>query len=142
MGISIDHKSKKVLIEIDNMDSNLKKNLRRGLYFVGKKLRQTASDNILKRGRSGRVYKYKGRRHVASSPGESWANRSGEARRGLIYSVQGSDQLTFGNKAPHAEYLEFGTKNMAARPAHLISINENNRNIINILDENILKAIN
>jgi len=141
MGVKIDPKSKKVLVRIEKLDKQIPRNLRRGLYFVGKKLKETASKNILKRGRSGRVYKYKGRRHISSSPGESWANRSGEARRGLIYKVSSPTKLIFGNTVEHAKFMEFGTKTIQPRPAHLISIKQNNRNIIKILNNEIKKAL-
>lgn len=140
MSITLSQKSQRVIVRIDRLGKTLPRNLRKGLYFVGKKLRQTASDNIKKRGRRGRVYKFKGRRHVASVPNESWANRSGEARRGLIYKVRGSQQLLFGNTVEYAKFLEFGTKNMAPRPAHLISIRKNNRNIVSIIGEEIKKS--
>ena len=141
MPVTIDPRSRKVLVKIENLTDQIPRNLRRGLYFVGKTLRRTASNNILKRGRTGRVYRHRGRRHVSSKPGESWANKSGEARRGIIYRVATPSKLIFGNKSEHAKFLEFGTKNMAPRPAHLISIKQNNKNIVNILKSKLKESL-
>jgi hypothetical protein len=141
MSINIDSKSQKVVLSIENLKKATETQLRLGLYDVGKQLRGTASENIKKKPRSGRIYKHKGRKHRASIPGESWANKSGEARRGLNYKVKSSTELEFGNTVEHAAYMEFGTKNIQPRPAHLIAIRENNRNIINILGRRIKKAI-
>lgn len=141
MGIKIDSKSQKVLVDIKNLEKNSAPALKKSLYFVGKKLRQTASKNILKRGRQGRVYKYKGRRHISSSPEESWANRSGTARRGLTFGVVNPTKLIFGNTVPYAKYLEFGTRTMKPRPAHRIAIEENNTNIITIISDNLTRVL-
>ena len=141
MSIKIDQRSKKVIARLKGLDKSVPRNLRNGMYNVGAILKRTASNNILKRGRQGNVYRYKGRRHVASSPGESWANRSGEARRGLVYKVRGAEELLFGNTTDYAKHLEFGTKNMKPRPAHLISIKENNKNIVAIMNNAIKKSL-
>ena len=140
MGIKLDPKSRIVLIRISGLNRVLPREIRKSLYFIGKKLKGTASKNILKRGRLGRSYRYRGRRHRASVKGESWANRSGAARRGLVYNVSGSKRLIFGNTVEHAKFLEFGTKNMAPRPAHLISIKQNNRNIVKSLNRSVKKT--
>ena len=141
MTITLDIASKKVLAKIDKLDRAIPRELRKGLYFIGKRLRNTASANILKKPRSGRTYKFKGRKHRASKPGESWANRSGKARRGLIYKVRGSTELLFGNTSEHAQFMEFGTKNIEPRPAHKLAINTNNKNIITVLSKSIKKGV-
>lgn len=141
MSIKIDAKSKKVILKIENLDKSIPRNLRNGLYTVGKLLRSTASQNILKRGRKGRIYRIRGRKHTASVAGESWANLTGAARRGLMYKVQSSSELLFGNTVKRAKWLEDGTKRMAPRPAHLISIKQNNRNIIRIVSDSIRKSL-
>lgn len=139
MSIKINERSRRVVVKLLNADKQLPRNTRKGLYFVGKKLKSTANKNILKK-KNGRTYKYKGRRYKASVAGESWANRSGEARRGINYKVSGSKKLSFGNSVDYAKFLEFGTRKMARRPAHLIAIKQNNRNIIKIIESNIDKS--
>ena len=136
MTIKIDQKSKRVIVKLLHSGKTVPNNMKKGLYFVGKKLKSTASKNILKK-KNGRTYKYKGRRYKASQPGESWANRSGTARKGIVYRVASSSKLRFGNTVDYAKFLEFGTRKMKARPAHLIAIKENEQNIVKILENNI-----
>lgn len=127
MPIEIDNQSKKVLVEIKDAKKTLRKNVRYSLYKIGSRLRQTASKNILKKPRQGRVYRYKNRRHKASIRGESWANRSGKARRGLNFKVRGSSDLNFGNTVDYVKYLEDTDK--LNRPAMLISLQKNSATI-------------
>lgn len=141
MSLSIDSRSRKVLVKLDNLDKGLKKSLRNGLYTVGKLLRSTASRNILKRGRQGRVYKHKRRRHVSSVPGESWANKSGAARRAIKFKVRGSEELFFGTNHAYSGFLEFGTRRIKPRPAYLISLRENNKNIVVTLEKAIKDSL-
>lgn len=149
MSVKINESSRKVMVKIKGLNKALPKHIRNGLYNSGKKLRSTASNNILKKPRFGNRYVSRdkiGRRraHIASKPGESWANQTGEARSGLVYSVSGSDKLIFGNTAEHAnehaKYLELGTKRMKPRPAHLISIKQNKKNIVKYIQREVDKA--
>ena len=140
MTITLDIKSKKVLATIDKLDRAIPRELKQGLHFIGKRLRNTASKNILKKPRSGIIYKYKGRRHRSSKEKESWANRSGTARRGIVHHVTNPLQLSFGNTTEYAKWLEFGSPKMKPRPAHKIAITQNNKNIITILSNSIKKG--
>ena len=135
--ISIDPKSREVIIKIKGLDRSIASNTRKAFRFIGKQLKATAVKNILKKGRNGRQYKYQGAIHIASEPGESWANRSGKAKGGLFYRVINSTKMKFGNTVDYAKFLELGTFKMAPRPAHLISIKQNRRNIVNAFDRNI-----
>jgi len=141
MGIKADSRTRLILIEVENMENATRRELRRGWHMICRILKSTASKNILHKPRFGRVYRIRGRRHVASVPGESWANLSGRSRRGLFCRVQSWRRLSFGNTEKVAKFMEFGTKTIAPRPAHLISIRQNNRNMINILESHIGKGI-
>lgn len=144
--IKIDSASKKVLVKIGRIDKSLNTQLRNSWYQSGKLLKATASRNILKKPKSGKTYVLRDRagrrrRHVASAPGESWANLSGTARKGLFFKVVSAKKMKFGNKdVYYARFLEDGTKKMDARPAHLISIKQNKKNIFRILRKNTRKA--
>ena len=74
-----------------------------------------------------------------SEPGTSWARRSGRANKGLTFAVN-SGRAYFGNTVPYVKYLEQGTKKMKARPAMLISLNENKTNIAKCLEDAINEA--
>ena len=60
------------------------------------------------------------RRHRASAPGQTAANRTGRLRKARSFKLRGSDQLEFGFKsglgADYAKFVEEGTRNMGARP--------------------------
>lgn len=71
-----------------------------------------------------------------SEPGTSWARRSGRANKGLTYAVN-SGKAYFGNTVPYVKYLEQGTARMSARPAMLISLEENKTNIAKCLESAI-----
>lgn len=120
--IKLDRKSKRVVFEIKQMPKKTRRAMRNALYFSGKLLRKSASDAILKK-KSGRVYRYKGRRVKASQDGESWANRSGTARRGLSFRVQGQSRLYFENTVDYVQYLE--DPKTLNRPAMWLAIESN-----------------
>jgi len=95
--------------------------LRQGMYRIGKDLESTLKRDILKKPKSGRTYTYRtasGRRrkHIASAPGETVANRSGNYRRSVGFKV-GHEKIEFGAGAEYAGFLENGTPRMGARPS-------------------------
>jgi len=147
MSIKLDPKSRRVVARIKRLDKALPIHLENALYNIGRKLRNTASKNILKRGRTGRVYRHKGRRHVASISGESWANKSGAARRALGWRVSGPKKLVFFNnvvskgkkKVNYVAILEDPKR--LNRRAMWISIKQNNRNIVRLLERAIKKSL-
>lgn len=120
--IKLDRKSRRVVFEIKQMPKKTRRAMRNALYLSGKLLRKSASDSILKK-KSGRLYRYKGRRIKASQDGESWANRSGTARRGLSFRVQGQNRLYFENSVDYVQYLE--DPKSLNRPAMWLSIESN-----------------
>ena len=71
--------------------------------------------------RSGRTYYVPGTRrtYTASSPGQAPAVATSELRQSIQSSVEGNGRSVIGKvkaTAKHALPLEFGTRNMAARP--------------------------
>ena len=138
--IKLTSSGRRTMKSLRNMRETTIKGIRQGFYNAGKDLRKTASDNILKRGRGGKVYKIKGRRHTASIAGESAANISGTYRRSIGFQVSGGDHMIFSADAPYAGFLEFGTNKIKPRPALQISIQANEKNIENHLEREIIKA--
>ncbi len=139
MRIDIDTKSRKVLLGIRDIKKNTEKGIRHGFYLLGKELVRCASQDILRKPITGRVYKYKGRRHRASIAGEAPANRSGVLRRSLDFKVHGSDGMEFGYEADYGKYLE--DEQIHNRPALLISIKKNERNAANYFEQEIKKEL-
>jgi HK97 gp10 family phage protein len=136
-----DRRNKKVYAQINRLKPAMHRSVRHGFFDLGKDLRQTASQNILKRPKGGRTYiiRTRGgrrRRHVASAPGETHANLSGRLRRSLGWKVRGSSEMEFGygvdkDTTEYAPFVEDGTRRMAARPSLKIAVNETTRNAEN-----------
>ena len=146
MSLTMDRQSEKVFVRAKGMYKLTKSGLEFAIYTSGKGLIRTVSKNILKKPKGGRVYIRRdrlgrGRRHIASAPGESIANRTGATRRSLSFKVNPS-QLEFGygvdkGDAPdYAKFPEFGTRNMKPRPSLQIGIKSERRNFeVNIKRE-------
>ena len=140
--IKIDAKSKRVIADLKNMPVATRRGIRQAFYLIGRDIKKTWQDNVLKKGRSGRVYKIRGRRHIASDPGETAANISGTYRRSIDFKASGADNMRIIATAPHAGYLEDGTSKMEPRPGGQIAIDENERNIENNFPREILRELN
>lgn len=107
------------------------RSIRHAFFELGKDLKAEANREILRRPKSGRVYLVRSRggrrrRHVASAPGETHANLSGDLRRAVGWKVHGNERLDFGygvsggssNPSPRYDaFVEFGTRKMAPRPS-------------------------
>jgi hypothetical protein len=109
----------KVFYQIENMPTTIKKAISGALYEIGGENVTHAKYMIFRR-KTGRIYVIKGAFHQASAPYEPPANLSGDLARNLGYTVRGSSQMEFGDKAqpgkePYGKYLEGGTIKMKPR---------------------------
>jgi len=103
-------------------------------------LKATANKNILAKPRFGQQEKFRGRRRRASVKGESFANRSGDARKQLGFSVKGGDQLEFGFRAdPNTVYVKILEEDLN-RPTLTIAVNANNANAREHFEREIKRA--
>ena len=146
MSLTMDHASRKVVVRVKGLKKLTQSGIDFAAYTSGKGLIKTVSKNILKKPKGGRVYIRRDRtgrrrRHIASAPGESIANRTGATRRSLSFKVN-PGQLEFGygvdkGDAPdYAKFPEFGTRNMKPRPSLQIGIKAERRNFqVNIKRE-------
>lgn len=151
MTIKMDRKSRKVIVKISRLSKLTRSGVEFAAYTSGKGLVKTASAQILKKPKGGRVYIRRDsagrrRRHVASAPGESIANRTGATRRSLSFKVN-ITRLEFGygvdkNDAPdYAAFPEFGTKRMRPRPSLQNAIKAERRNFQNNFEREIGKRL-
>lgn len=138
--------SKRVIEKLIGLDNLTKQGIRQGMFDSGHGLIKNASDEILRKPKSGRVYYFtnkktgRRRRHVASAPGETHANLTGAARRSLSFKIQGVTSFEFGygvsggtHKAPvYVERLE------DTRPSLNNAIISERVNMIQRLESNIL----
>lgn len=139
--------NKKAFESALNLDKNTRRGIRAAFFEIGKDLLDTFNKQVLdKSGKSGTIYIRKDRlgrkrRHQASDPGESPANRTGNYRRSAGYQIQGFDRLIFGVTAEHGEWLELGTSRMKPRPGLGNSVNANERNILRAFDLGISERL-
>lgn len=129
--------NRKVLALADNLEWVTMQSIRTGYLMLGRDLKATANREILTGVKTGRVYVRRDkagrrRRHRASAPGETHANRTGTLRKSLGWKVNGARWLEFGygvdKSAPdYARDVEEGRKN-APRPTLQNAINATTRN--------------
>lgn len=110
--------SDRVIAKITGIVGLTRKGMRQGMFQSGRGLISRANTEILRKPKSGRTYIIRDRsgrrrRHVASAPGETHANLSGDTRKSMGYQLHGTSELEFGygvssgKKAPdYAGFLE------------------------------------
>lgn len=145
MRIIPDSNNGRVFIQIRNLTEITERSIRHGFFQMGKDLRKTASDEILRRPKSGRVYVIRTRsgrrrRHVASAPGETHANLSGTLRRSIGWHVTGHRRLEwgYGVDKPAPEYgraIEHGSSRIQPRPSLRNAMNAIERNATNYFNQ-------
>lgn len=136
--IKLDRRGKKTVFKIKQMPKESRRAMRHALYLSGRLLRKSASESILKK-KFGRTYRYKGRRIKASQSGEAWANRSGTARRGLSFRVQGGNRLYFENSVNYVKYLE--DEASLNRPAMWLAIENNSSKIERYIEQEFSRML-
>lgn len=110
--------------------------LERAWWMSAKDIKGIFDKQVLdKSSKTGRIYfrRIKGgrkRRHQASAPGESPANRTGTYRKSFDFNVRGAKELAVGVTAPYGGFLETGTSRMAPRPGLRNAVRASERDII------------
>ena len=116
--------NREIFLSLENIEDNTRRGIRQGFFRLGRLLELNLRAEVMKKNKTGRIYPAgrtktgRKRRHRASAPGQTPANFSGNYRKNIGYQLHGSESMEFGVRdgAPYAEFLEDGTKNMAARP--------------------------
>jgi len=123
-----DRLNKIVDVQLSQLEDRTKQGIRRFWFAMGKTLLKSLSEAVKKKPRTGRVYltRRNGRRgrHVASKPGESPANNTGNYLKGAGFQLRGTTEMLFGVDATYAGFLENGTSKMKARPGLANAVNE------------------
>lgn len=142
--IKADPRNRKVFVNISNIRNATSRGLRQGFFQFGNDLKRTASKQILKKPKGGRVYRIKrGTRiinHRASAPGESPANLTGKYRKSIGFQIRGASQMLFGagsSTVPYAKWLERGTSRMKSRPGLGNAVKATEKSAINYFSNNI-----
>jgi len=122
-------------VSAENIAANTRLGVERALWRSGKDIYREFNKQVKSKNKHGRLYILRGpsgrrRKHRASAPGETPANRTGTYRKGFDFNVAGFDNLIIGNTAPYAGFLEKGTRRMQARPGLRNSIRASERDIL------------
>jgi len=136
-----DSKNRKIELHIQNLETLTKRGIRQAFYKLGRDVKDTTSKNILKKPRSGRKEKFRGRNRRASVAGESFANRSGDARKQLGYDVHGSDELEVGFRSNAKTVYTKILEEKLNRPTLAIATSANNRNATVHFEREIQKML-
>ncbi len=140
----LDRKSQKIFLNIGRHSEAARKGAMKGLWDAGKFAQKEIKERIKdKSEKTGRIYRYKGRTHQASAPGEYPANRSGTTRKGVGFEVHSSDALEIGyrSQVKWGKFLEEGTRIMKPRPALDRTVQKNKVKMANIIGREIYKEI-
>ncbi len=140
-----DPKNRQTILKLDRSHKMAKIGIRRGLFDLGYDLQEKARKNITTRGKTGKLYRIKGRsrRHRSSAPGQAPSNLSGKLKRSTTFQVQGFDRMEFGydQTAPHGVYVELGSSKMDPRPNLSPTVTEMNANAQGHFERRIANAI-
>lgn len=126
--ITVDKRGKRVLLDVPHHISRHRDGMRNALAEIGQEVVNETKRLITTGARTGRIYRFRGRPHQASAPGEVPANRSGKLADSGGYRVKSHSEMVVGEEAPYAGYLENGTRGrMAPRPHLITAINNKAR---------------
>ena len=109
VSITITPKTKSVLIDVSNLEGTHKRGLYNALQEIGSEVVREVRRLIKNTPKTGRVYTIKGKQHQASAPWEAPASRTGRLLRSSRFKARNHQEMTVGETAEYAGYLEDGT---------------------------------
>ena len=110
---------------------------------AGARIVETHIKLLLSKPGSGRLYIRGNVAHRASQPGEPPAVDTGFLRNSIVVDEPVTPELaTISAGAEYAEYLEFGTTKMAARPYMRPAIDQNEGEILNAVEKTVAAFVN
>lgn len=134
-------KTKRVLIGMTENVHRHHEGIQNGLHAIGE-IVGNRTEQLIKQGpKTGRIYRFRGQDHQASAPGEAPANRTGRLVKSYNYDVHGPFQMTVGEDAPYAGFLEGGTRKMKPRPHLFRAITETQGDAVNAILDEVKKVI-
>lgn len=142
ISVKVTGNTRQVLAEIPKHVELHRGGIVQAYHEQGQNLVKAVRKLIRKRNKTGRLYKFRGKVHQASAPGEAPANRSGRLLKSSDYKVTNWYKMEFGEEAFYAKFLEEGTrKRMAPRPHLRVVVNQESTNFVNLLETYAKKAI-
>jgi hypothetical protein len=131
ISVKVTQKSQTVLLKIPEQVGLHKEGIRAGLHDAGALVGKTVERLLTTGARTGR--KYANLPNRSSARGEPPQSQSGRLVRSYNYKVASWHQMTAGERATYAGFLESGTRKMAPRPHMLVAANQTAGQIIEML---------
>jgi hypothetical protein len=97
-----------VLIDVTKLEGTTERALKNALHEIGGEVKKETQRLIKTGQRTGRVYRFRGRDHTASAPGEAPANRSGRLAQSTKFRTKNHQEMTVGQEAEYAGFLKEG----------------------------------
>lgn len=110
--------SKELVSALGNMSDDVRQAVSAAVVGTAMELRGDVVKSIQRGPKTGRVYQKSSpkRAHQASAPGQAPATDTGRLANSITFDQIGDLTATVGSKLAYSLYLEFGTRNIAARP--------------------------
>jgi len=135
-------RTQEILIGVPKHMLKHRAGLESALYDIGSEVVKETARLIINGPKTGRIYSFRGGRHQASAPGEPPANRTGRLARSGDFIVRNWQEMTVGEKAEYAGFLEDGTRGRIAPRPHLIrAVNDKARDTQIAILENVQREI-
>ena len=129
--VKVTQKSQTVLLKIPKQAGLHKHGIRLALHDAGAIVGNTVETLLTTGVRTGR--KYPNLPNRSSAPGQPPRSQSGRLVRSYNYKVSSWHQMTVGERATYAGFLEWGTRKMKPRPHMLVAANQSAGQIIEML---------
>ena len=140
--IKVTKRTREILIDIPKHLRKHRKGLENALYEHGPEVIRETRRLLINGPKTGRIYSFRGGRHQASAPGEPPANRTGRLANSGDFKVRNWQEMTVGETAEYADFLENGTRGRIAPRPHLIrAVNSKARDLQVGILENVKAEI-
>ena len=147
LSLQLDREGKEFIESAENIAINTRYGIEKAWWRSGKDIQGEFNHQVLdKASKTGRIYIRRDklgrrRRHQASAPGQTPANRTGNYRKAFDFVVRGWHELAVGNAAEYAGYLEEGTSRMRKRPGLGNAIQATERDVMRNLYGDLVDEI-
>lgn len=131
--------------KLDKITDEIKRSMGGALWLGGEKIKENALLSIQRETKTGRVYARGSVTHRASAPGEAPANDTGRLA-GSINMSGTADKLKVlvksgGGMVGYAVDLEYGTKDMEARPFMKPALEKSRKYIVDRMEKAIKQVV-
>ena len=149
--ITIDHNSRKVIMEIQFAEKRVRTGIRQGMMIEGKehvrftkniiKDRRSKTGEVMDYTKTGRIKKVGGFEKRRSAPGEAPAYETGQLYKSIAYKVRSYNEMEFGDQVEYGKFLEEGTEKMMPRPHLRRAVEKRKSRFLITINQQVDKAI-